>query len=753
MFGLNRVKSRLLYKYTLSYLLVFLIPFIIMSAIIYHNSVYSLRQEIEQSNINKLKQVKDMTDGRMKELKTLAARIAYDSRLTPYMMSHGYYGGEAINELKKFKANSSIIEELFVYYYGEDIIYSSSGSYSLDTLTKKVYDFEFWEKENLINDLHTEKPIIRPVENVTVNNVEKNRVIAFLYPIAPNSSNTYGTVMYFIEESVITGLIQNILGEFQGNTYIFDENNQVLASNKYNMDIQTTDVSRLIMGKTGVDNIEIDGQDYSLVTIKSEISGWTFVTLMDTEQFFERVAQVQTFILLILISVVFAGSGAAILLAKKQYSPIKNISELLKVNEEKNTSFDERNELESIRNSITKVFKDRKSMSQKMDIQEPFVRDQYLMRLLKGDQNNDGIDHLLHSSKIIMRDAHYFVVIVSFEKNDLGEERIKDREKIANMLSQVSFQGATASGVDLIYSEAIAVVVCMDPVTGIAKTQRRMLVSQIKQLIRESSSITPTIGVGSMYNDKSRVNRSFIEALASIEYKFVNGQGSIIYFEDISSQQEQSLGYPKEEQIKFIQSLKQGDQVVALETLNKMFVRLAKEELSIQILKCVCFDIINTVLKTVSEIGLSEHVQDFNSIVDFNSIEELDRKLQTVVIDICQKVEEKKESHNSELRNEIINYIKTNYNKYDLSLENTAEQFQLSVSYLSRFLKEQTGVTFSKYVFHLRIEEVKKCLKESNQSIKDIVTEVGYIDVPNFTRKFKKIEGVTPGQYRNLHKQ
>lgn len=307
MFGLNKVKSRLIYKYTLSYLLVFLIPFIIMSAIIYHNSVYSLRQEIEQSNINKLKQAKDMTDGRMKELKKLAARISYDPRLTPYMTSHDYYGGEAIDELKKYKANSSIIEELFVYYHGENVIYSSSGTYSLDTLTKQMYQFDRWKKKNLINDLHTEKPIIRPAENVTVNKNGKKRMMTYLYPIAPNSTSPYGTVMYFIEESVITDLIQNILGEFQGNVYIINENNQVVVSNVNDTGISPDNLDRLMVSSQGVNNVEIGGKDYSLGSVKSNISGWTFLTLMDTDQFFERVLQVRIFIILILISVVFAG--------------------------------------------------------------------------------------------------------------------------------------------------------------------------------------------------------------------------------------------------------------------------------------------------------------------------------------------------------------------------------------------------------------------------------------------------------------
>nr|WP_302470595.1 AraC family transcriptional regulator [Vagococcus proximus] len=79
--------------------------------------------------------------------------------------------------------------------------------------------------------------------------------------------------------------------------------------------------------------------------------------------------------------------------------------------------------------------------------------------------------------------------------------------------------------------------------------------------------------------------------------------------------------------------------------------------------------------------------------------------------------------------------------------------FNFSISYLSRFVKEQTGVTFSRYVQELRLEEIKRRLVETDDTIKEIVVQTGYYDVSNYTRKFKSIVGVTPGQYRSEYKK
>jgi two-component system response regulator YesN len=49
------------------------------------------------------------------------------------------------------------------------------------------------------------------------------------------------------------------------------------------------------------------------------------------------------------------------------------------------------------------------------------------------------------------------------------------------------------------------------------------------------------------------------------------------------------------------------------------------------------------------------------------------------------------------------------------------------------------------------MEEVQRQLETTNDPLKDIIIRVGYVDTPNFIRKFKKETGYTPGQYRKLH--
>ncbi|MNC57066.1 DNA-binding transcriptional regulator AraC [compost metagenome] len=49
------------------------------------------------------------------------------------------------------------------------------------------------------------------------------------------------------------------------------------------------------------------------------------------------------------------------------------------------------------------------------------------------------------------------------------------------------------------------------------------------------------------------------------------------------------------------------------------------------------------------------------------------------------------------------------------------------------------------------MDEVIRLLENTSAPLKEIIGQVGYLDAPNFIRKFKKETGLTPGQYRKDH--
>lgn len=95
---------------------------------------------------------------------------------------------------------------------------------------------------------------------------------------------------------------------------------------------------------------------------------------------------------------------------------------------------------------------------------------------------------------------------------------------------------------------------------------------------------------------------------------------------------------------------------------------------------------------------------------------------------------------------DIMNYLKNHYK--DVTLDELAENFSLSKPYLSKYIKENAGITFQEAVKKARMKKARTMLKDSNQTVENIAATVGYDNVEHFNRLFKKTYGMTPVQFR-----
>ena len=99
---------------------------------------------------------------------------------------------------------------------------------------------------------------------------------------------------------------------------------------------------------------------------------------------------------------------------------------------------------------------------------------------------------------------------------------------------------------------------------------------------------------------------------------------------------------------------------------------------------------------------------------------------------------------------DIMNYLKNHYK--DVTLDELADNFNLSKPYLSKYIKENAGITFQEAVKQARMKKARAMLKESNKTVESIAASVGYENVGHFNRLFKKSYGMTPVQFRRQYK-
>jgi AraC-like DNA-binding protein len=102
----------------------------------------------------------------------------------------------------------------------------------------------------------------------------------------------------------------------------------------------------------------------------------------------------------------------------------------------------------------------------------------------------------------------------------------------------------------------------------------------------------------------------------------------------------------------------------------------------------------------------------------------------------------------SKLAENCIKLIQTQYQDANMSLSGISEQLSVSSTYLSRTFKEEVGIGLLDYIHQYRILVAKQIIETNpNVLVKDVAELVGFSNAATLIRVFKKLEGVTPGEY------
>jgi len=97
---------------------------------------------------------------------------------------------------------------------------------------------------------------------------------------------------------------------------------------------------------------------------------------------------------------------------------------------------------------------------------------------------------------------------------------------------------------------------------------------------------------------------------------------------------------------------------------------------------------------------------------------------------------------------EAIDYIKTNFREQP-DLEKVAEQIHLSPFHFQRLFTEWAGVSPKKFLQFISVEHAKSLLKEKQATLFDAAFETGLSGTGRLHDLFIKIEGMTPGEFKN----
>lgn len=259
------------------------------------------------------------------------------------------------------------------------------------------------------------------------------------------------------------------------------------------------------------------------------------------------------------------------------------------------------------------------------------------------------------------------------------------------------------------------------------------------------------VGCGRLYRSEYQLNVSYQEALlAYVSWSFMEGER----FRSIDRVERRiaNLHEPwvtAEEMRDFLQA---GDREAvqksvrrllesALADQRELLFQGEKNRLNISQTRIFFANFVDSVLRDWPEEG------NLAAILEARDIDELLRIVDGMLLSFCERQQTDGGGHKAALVRDAKEYIRQHYAER-LSLEQVARRVYINPSYLSKLFSEVEGSSFSDTIAQIRLQKAKEYLKDYRYKVYEIAELVGYPNVKHFMRVFKKVEGMTPTEYR-----
>lgn len=770
---LRMIKSQRFYRYFLSYILITVISLSIMSGVVYNLVLSSMRDEVRHAMMNSLDQFGNALDQRIQEMDRMAHQISKHTDLTPFKTTSSGYGAyEAIEELKQFLTTNRFISDIVIHYNGRktDTLYAASGTYDISHFFNDIFRFDHWSQDQFLNESASRQtPVMHPLDSVLVNQIAKQRFAVYSVPLVASADTPYGTVMFLIPEKSFNQLAANVLGDYNGSVYILSEHGENLYTyNHGSADAGLTNTLSTMMpgdqGNLSINQMEHLNEEYTVVKKDSIARSYHYIAALPSDQIMYKVDRVKDIYNLTVIAIFVFGVALATALSVRNYKPLQKLMRVISSQSAISKLAEptaRKDELDVISSAVVNMIRENEGLIHQLHHQAIALREQFVLSLIRGKfKTREEIDGYLHTANLPMNDPYFAVFLLyiddyeSFraEHSDAMQNHLKDS------LMKALEEGADGIGqgcsAELVDGRSMVFVLNLKDVQD-SEAVLHQYAERVMSLISHYFRFTVTIGVGRAYPEINRISQSFIEASHAARYRLMLGGCQIIYYPDVERDNVSKRSYPVEILDQLVKSIRQGDQHAVTHAVQKAFTYIREQNMSVEVALFICFDIVNNVAKTLIEldIELDETTNEVFGklfVPHLETIEELERLITDICLRVCITTSNKKESHNTELLEQIKAYIEEHYKDHSLSLKSIAEQFDISASYATRFFKNQTGDSLMRYIDCMRMQTAKQLLKSTELTLKDILYEVGYIDATNFIRKFKRNEGLTPIQYRNL---
>ena len=765
----------------ISNLVMLLIPLSI-GVFLYSKVEDSLEKGANRSNQAMLEQLKLSLDIELKQVDKLAQQIAFDPKLD-YLLKlkedHSGFDRYKFIEFmsgRAFHSNfrSNFILDYYVYFRQSDLILKPG----LLTESRKFYDmyysyagksYETWRDE-VLHGFHTmeylpSSTLIRRSEADPMQSIENTPidVITFAQSLpGRDRKNVTGSFVILIDESRVKEMFAQIEYASDSSIYVIDgEGRSIMSTEKGPLQ---PELLKRISAQEGLFNAELDGDPKVVSFTSSEKEGWKYVLVTPRSVYMQQLNLIQHWTLILFSLCLALGVIAAVIIAYRNYNPLRKAVEAIKGSS--GTKWQGRlagNEYELIKRTIEDSLQEERNLRHLLAQQAPVLRSNYLSRLIRGQMDVDATERGVQSLQFmdITFISEYFSVMIvqldsiaRFHMEHDEQQWALARFIVSNVGTDMIQPPHQAFAVELDRDRMVFLINFAAEVKGDMDADMQAMAESLKHMIEERFHIDMTVSVGLPHVGAKSIGESYAEAVAALEYRIIKGGGTIIYFRDIQSVHSHYY-YPIDIEVQLINFVRSGDMENVMKLLDTIYaMNFESGSMTPEVGRCLFFNMTSTFLKIMNATGtdqrdiLGPDIDLIKDIFSYETAESMYRRIQQLYEMLTGSFVVERTDHRVQLQHELEQFLDEHFTDPDLGLTMISDHFGMTPQYISTFYKKCSGMNVIDAITRRRIQQAKVHMRTKEMTNAQLAQLVGYTSDVVFIRAFKKIEGVTPGKYR-----
>ena len=713
---IRKSRSSVFIRYALSYIAVVMVLFFSSAGYVYVRLSGEVREEIINNQINRLSRIAAQHESYISAMLNTAEEIGLSPQIEFFRYSEEPWKAYDLQRqlLPYTTTCSTFCDHVFLHFFGDDRIYSTSSSMEL-SLFARMMRYEYMPMENLTSLIgNVDRLTILPAQQVSSTLVDSSRVVTFLVPLGANPGAGKGVLIFLIKDSVYRSLFSDAIEGHTG-TYILQDN-VLLSSSEKDMAVPPEQLENTPDTFSRI--FSWDGQDWTQVTFSGKNWGLSYTAVLRNADINASVFRKIFSSLAILPVFVVLSLGLALWMARRHANPIRAITGMLSRPEGEAP----RDELQQISSGIRTLTTRNQELSSRLELALPVQRHDFVFRFVKGRFDTREEAAAAGRAVGLEIDRAVFAVILSS-----GEDHPLDLA--AGPFS--GFSGYSGAGVELVALKAnLYLVFAEDP----------EILPEMAEMIRsegENSGGRCVTAISLPHSDFTEAPAAYLEASAAYD----NLPEILPQARKITNAISQALSI--------------GNREVLDKRISDLLHFLKNTNMSPFAFRMIYSDVINSLVHThtaaLSGSGPVHEIYNIFSLTSCQSIDDLDELLRQLC-DLLLSGDGDNggdEPEEEDGIDQVVRYMEEHFSDPEISITALADSLGLSTTRFSLSFKGKMDMSPLEYLTLLRVEHAKELLASTDLTIRDISARSGYYDPGSFIRRFKQVTGETPLQYRH----